>query len=204
MGMGIVSDSDFAQELNRVSKPEPITTSNSPNITKTITGAPSIVGEVLDAPRPGRTEGATNVPEGLRKLIGEESAINGRQSAVELASQFGLSPSSVSAYANGSTSTASYDRRPNLPHINDAKVRVQKRARVKLMAALANITGDKLQGTNAKDLSGIAKDMSAVIRNMEPEADKSKSGDSENGPKFVIYSPQFRDERHFETVIVKE
>lgn len=196
MAMGIVSDSDFDKELSRIS---PERNEESKSVKN-----PVITGEVIDVSR-GRGEGSTSVPDGLRKIIGEESAINGRQSAIELASQFGLSPSSVSAYANGATSTASYDRTPNKPFVNDAKIRVSKRARGKLMLALSKITGEKLDGTNARDLASIAKDMSAVVKVMEPETPKSPNGDGEGkGPTFIIYSPQFRDERHFETVVVKE
>lgn len=191
MAMGIVSEKDFNSELSRVveKRDEPKST-------------PTITGEIVNVSR-GRGEGSTSVPDGLRKIIGEESAINGRQSAIELASQFGLSPSSVSAYANGATSTASYNETPNKPFVNDAKMRVSKRARGKLMLALSKLTGEKMEGANAKDLAGIAKDMSAIVRTMEPETPKSP-GEEGKGPTFIIYSPQFRDERHFETVVVKE
>lgn len=193
MGMGIVSDSDFDKELSRV-----VETRES----KSVISNPVITGEVIDVSR-GRGEGSTSVPDGLRKLIGEESVTNGRQSAVELAQSFGISPSSVSAYANGSTSTASYDKTPNKAHINGVKEKISKRARGKLLLALSKITGDKLEGTNAKDLAGVAKDMSAIVRNMEPEKEAYDRGDPSK-PAFVVYSPVFRDERHFEVVVVKE
>lgn len=191
MGMGIVSDEDFNSELSRV-KTEKL---ESPR--------PVITGEVIDVSR-GRGEGSTSVPDGLRKLIGEESVANGRQSAIELAQSFGLSPSSVSAYANGATSTATYDRTPNKPHINGVKERISKRARGKLLLALSKITGEKLEGTNAKDLAGVAKDMSAIVRNMEPEKDNNAGNGDSSKPSIIVYSPQFRDERHFEVVVVKE
>lgn len=191
MPMGIVSDKDFDSELSRVG--------NTREESKSV----PMTGVIEDVSR-GRGEGSTSVPDGLRKIIGEESVVNGRQSAIELAQSFGLSPSSVSAYANGATSTATYNDTPNRPHLNDARIRVQRRARTKLMAALANITGEKLSSTNAKDLSGIAKDMSAVIKNMEPEKESKPGEGNGNGPTFIVYSPQFRDERHFETVVVKE
>ncbi len=194
MGMGIVSDKDFAQELSRVSE-EDIREPKSVN--------PVITGEIVDVSR-GRGQGSTSVPDGLRKLIGEESIANGRQSAVELAQQFGLSPSSVSAYAVGATSTSTYDKTPNKPHINGVKERISKRARGKLLLALSKLTGDKLEGTNAKDLSGIAKDMSAIVRNMEPEKDNNTGQSDPNKPAFVVYSPTFRDERHYDVVVVKE
>lgn len=194
MAMGIVSDKDFDSELSRVSD-------KKQGESKAIN--PVITGEIQDVSR-GRGEGSTSVPDGLRKIIGEESVVNGRQSAIELAQSFGLSPSSVSAYANGATSTSTYNDRKNLPALNEARIRVQSRARNKLMKALSHLTSEKLGEAKARDLAGIAKDMSAVIKNMEPEKESQLKDANNGGPTFVFYSPQFRDERHFETVVVKE
>ena len=119
-----------------------------------------------------------------------------------MAESFGISASSVSAYDVGATSTASYDIRPNEGTISRSKQRVVKRARGKLIAALNGITKDKLDGTNAKDLAGIAKDMAAVIKVMEPEPVRQVNND--NGPKFVFYAPTIRKETNYEVVQAKE
>src|SRR5215510_5460530 len=108
MPMGIVSDDDFDREINHLNR-------------KPVVTPPPVIPEVVDMPRPGRSNGDVNVPDSLRKIIGETSELEGRDAALELASKFGISPSSVSAYANGSTSTASMDKQPNLEHINSAK-----------------------------------------------------------------------------------
>lgn len=192
MAMGIVSDKDFDSELSGLNKDKE---------SKSTPTVPITTGEVIDAPTKGR---GTNpeVPEGLRKLIGTESAINGRQSGIELAQSFGISASSVSAYGVGANSTASYDERPNESHISNAKQRVATRARKKLVSAIHHITKDKLEAANAKDLAGIAKDMAAVIKVMEPEPPKAPSNDS--GPKFIFYSPQFKNENNYDVVVAKE
>jgi len=187
MAMGIVSDKDFNVEKDKLSTPEPVPTNN---------------GVIQDVNR-GRGKGSVEVPNSLRNIIGDESQTNGRQSAVELASRFGISPSSVSAYDVGATSTSTYKDRPNQSVINESKLRIAKRARGKLMRALHKITDDKLDAANAKDLAGIAKDMSAVVRAMEPEQEKGPQTPN-NGPTFVFYAPQFRDERHFDVVNAKE
>lgn len=189
MAMGIVSDKDFDKELEKSSSEAKLPLKKE--------------AEIIDVSR-GRGNGNVEVPNSLRKIIGEESTLNGRQSGIELAKSFGLSPSSVSAYANGATSTASYDEQPNKPHINQSKERVVKRARNRLMRALHHITDDKLQLTGAKDLAGIAKDMSAVIRTMEPEVPKGDGGINNNGPTFIFYSPQQRKEESFDVVYAKE
>jgi hypothetical protein len=190
MPMGIVSEKDFDVEKEKLSTPNPVPTKT-----------PSITGEIVDVNR-GRGKDSVEVPNTLRNIIGEEHATNGRQSAVELAQQFGISPSSVSAYGVGAVSTSTYDERRNGGAIKEVKDRIAKRARGKLMRALHHITNDKLESANAKDLAGIAKDMSAVVRNMEPE--EKGPATPNNGPTFVFYAPQFRDERHFDVVHAKE
>jgi hypothetical protein len=192
--MGVVSDKEFDSELTKLDKGQsPREESNS---------VPKIEGTVVDVTR-GRPTGSTSVPNGLRRIIGDESTVNGRQSAVELAQSFGISPSSVSAYGVGATSTASYDERPNSSVINSAHDRISKKARGKLMKALNHITDEKLGMTNARDLSGIVKDMSAVIRNMEPEKEKLP-GTGNSGPTFVFYSPQVKKEETFDVVYAKD
>lgn len=187
MPIGIVSDKDFELERDKA--------------VPSISPSPTKEAEIIDVSR-GRGHNP-EVPNALRNIIGDEHHTNGRQSAVELAQQFGVSPSSVSAYSAGATSTASYAERPNAGVIRQVKERISKRARGKLMKALNKITDDKLDSTNAKDLAGIAKDMSAIVKNMEPEQEKGPVQNN-NGPTFVFYAPQFRKEEHFDTVYAKE
>jgi hypothetical protein len=191
MAMGIVSDTEFDKELTKVNPEKPREVSNSVPVT----------GEVVDMPTKGRGVGNVEVPDSLRKVIGETAITEGRDQAVELARQFGISPSSASAYNVGATSTASYDERPNQSNIIKAKEKISKRARGKLMSALRHITDEKLGGSNAKELAGIAKDMSVVFKNMEPEGPKTPAN---TGPTFVFYSPQFRKEEHYDVVTAKE
>jgi hypothetical protein len=190
MAMGIVSDSEFDSELKK-SSDKPREGSNSKSIT----------GEVVDMPAKGRGVGNVEVPDSLRKVIGETAITEGRDTAVELARQFGISPSSASAYNVGATSTASYDERPNASNINKAKEKIGKRARMKLMSALRHITDEKLGEAKVRDLASIAKDMSVVFKHMEPDGPKTPAN---TGPTFVFYSPQFRKEEHYDVVTAKE
>lgn len=200
MAMGIVSNSEFELELGN---------SNSDSISSSVVVKQSVEqsepeprAQIIDSPIKGRGENNVEVPNGLRKLIGSESVTNGRESALELASNLGISPSSVSAYSQGANSTASYEDRPNLLEINKAKEKISKRARGKLMLALHHITDEKLEVSKVRDLAGIARDMSAVIKNIEPEEriDSAK----QNGPTFILYSPQFRSEQSFEVIQAKD
>lgn len=187
MAMGIVNDNDFNKEITSLNK----------KIEK-----PVITGQIIDPPDLGRQKGSVEVPNGLRNLIGTESIENGRASALALADSFGISPSSVSAYANGATSTSTYDQKPNGNKIQQVKDRISKRARVKLMNALRHITDDKLTSAKARDLAGIAKDMSGIVKNMEES--NGPNGPSGGGPTFIFYSPRIRNEESFKVIDIQE
>jgi hypothetical protein len=181
MPLGIVSDSEFNAELNNCNTEKQ--------------------ASVKVSDRSGRKPGDLNVPDSLRKIIGEESRINGRRSALELASNFDISSSSVSAYAHGATSTNSYNTPDSgiKQHIAQARERIAKRARSKLNQALYHITPEKLEASKARDLASIAKDMSTIVKDMEPEM-----GNNELQRPLIIYAPQMLKEEHFETIFLKE
>lgn len=192
--MGIVSDDDFLSELSKVGDKKESIPESIP-----ITGP--IEGQIVDLNK-GRGKGSVEVPNSLRKVIGEEAILNGRSAAIDLAASFGLKPSSVSAYAVGATSTATIDERPNEPHLKDIRGKITGKALNTLRKAIKHITDDKLQVTSAKELAGIAKDMSAVVRTMEPSSNQPAM--TNNGPTFVFYSPQQRKEESFDVVFAKE
>lgn len=196
MPMGIVSDSDFLKERENLSSFNPAKKKEQRQSPPTIIESPN------ENPK-GRGQGNVEVPDSIRKLIGDDSVINGRQSALELAKNLGISASAVSAYSTGATSTATYDQKPNQKVINGAKTRVQIRARRKLMLALNKLTDDKLDEAKARDLAGIAKDMSVVMKNME-DSNTSNETTNNNGPTFVIFTPQIRREEQFDVVDVRE
>lgn len=190
MGMGIVTDADFDAERRN---------SNVPTQRREET-----VGRISPLPTPGRNKGDVNVPNSLRKIIGDTATSEGRQEALALAKNFGISDSSASAYAHGSNSTSSYNDRPNLPVINGAKERIQKRARIKLQVALKALTPEKIGESKAIEIAGIAKAMSAIVKDMEPEvpdADREKLG---RGPTFVFMAPPTLKEEIFDVKYVKE
>lgn len=200
MPIGIVSDKDFEAEIKNLGIKQ-----------RSETTYPSISDEMLDRQRidaevvkieKGRGEGNVEVPNGLRRAIGETAITDGRQEALHLAASFGISPSSVSAYSKGATSTASMSERPNSDIIKNAKQKISKRARGKLLMALKHITEDKLRDAKLTDVASVAKDMSTIAKNME---DGPTNGEGqETSPRFVVYAPQFRQENHYETVRVNE
>jgi len=195
MPIGIVSDADLQKELSSYVK-KPLV------VTGPIVGPDTPV--IQEIPKRGRKDGDVAVPESLQKIIGEEALLNGRASAVNLAAEFGLSPSSASAYAVGATSTSSYNQPKSsiLSHINKSRERATKRAAKTLNAALSAITQEKLDYLDADKVSGIAKDMSVIIKNLEPKVDPSSQPNQ--APQFVIFAPQFKDERSYDTITVQE
>ena len=195
MPIGIVPDSEFEHELASLS--------NHKSTKLVPSSVPST--QIVEIDKPGRKEGDVNVPDSLRQIIGETSVIEGRQSALGLAGMFGISPSSVSAYAKGTTSTKTYDSpsKSIISHINKSRRRAIKRASTTLNSALEAITQEKLDYTDAKDLASIAKDMAVVIKNLEPTPERDMAGEAKS-PQFVIYAPQFKDERSFESITINE
>jgi len=181
MPLGIVNDSDFNRELVKLG-----IINDEPN------------GQVIDIVR-GRGA-AREIPVSIREIIAEE-AINKAGTGSEIARTFGVSPSSVSAYKHGATSTASYNSPDNdlQDHTNRIKEKITGRARSRLMMALKEITPDKLVSAKVRDLAGIAKDMSAVVKNMEPNGPLI-----DNSTKVVVYRPHMREESEFEVITVNE
>lgn len=185
--MGIVSDSDFEKEISNSHVPE---TPETPD-TKTRASVEEIKKGRGDKP---------NTPEDIRKLAAI-SAINSEGTASEIAKAYGISEASVSAYKVGATSTATYDN-PNqalAETINTHKAAVTRKARNRLMSALNHITPQKLEGVKARDLAAIAKDMSAVIKDFEPQVNHTNNV---NNVQFVFMAPRVRDLEDYKIIDV--
>jgi len=183
MPMGIVNDDELEQEIKRNGTPPPVV-------------------KVPDTP--GRKPGDVNVPESLRKVIAQDAIENGRASALHLAESLGISSSSVSAYTHGSNGTASYNKPdPSLrAHVNKTKEKIAGKARRRLNMALNGITQDKLNDAGLKTLASVAKDMSVIIKQMEPSSD---NGDGpKNQVQVVLFAPRPMEESDFPVIRVKE
>lgn len=193
--MGIVSDKEFESEKK---KTQVIESTPIPLLRRDELKDESRIEEL---PSKGRGNNPA-VPESLRKFIGAAAINEGREAALELAKDFGISESSVSAYSKGATSTASYNERPNLGIINESKLRIQRKARGKMILAINMLTKEKLDLAKPRDLAGIAKDMAIVTKAMEPEV--AQGSTEKSGPTFIFYAPQQRKEETFDIVFPKE
>lgn len=179
MPLGIVSDTDFDKEVNRCE---------------------IVLPEIKEIEK-GRGH-TPEVPESIRAIIGETSITDGRSEAIKIAKQWGISTSSVSAYANGATSTATYNQaKPELKnHINRTKERITHKARKNLFAALSHITTDKLAEGSLREVSGVARDMSSIIKDFEPDSNRNTAISAQ----FIFYTPKMRDEASFDVIDVEE
>jgi len=185
--LGILSDEDFNRELNKDAEVLPIQ------------------GEVRDKTTNSRGKDNNAIPNSLRRVIGEEATINGSDAGKELARQFGINDGHVGALKKGSTSLSTYNKQPNLNYLNSRRLRISKKATKVLSLALEEITSEnRLSACSAVELAGVAKSMSGIVKDMEPELPKNGNGDSSNGPTYVFYSPQVKQENHYEMVHVRE
>lgn len=221
MPLGVVNDEEFAGELanscaevksptlsvdldNTEEKVEDDHAPDNRDSSANVNSQHAISGFIEALPSKGRARGDVNTPLALQQLIGD-AALTSRRDAVELSSILGLSPSSASAYANGSTSTASYNK-PSADisnFLNARKSKIAKRAGVKLLNALDEITPDKLSSAKVTDLAIVAKSMSGIIKDMEPPVVQNQ-GNTFNGPSIVMFAPPMVDESKFASVTVQE
>jgi predicted transcriptional regulator len=182
MPMGSVSSREFEKIREELEKSE------SKNKT-------CIIVPTVDKGRNGVRE----VPESLRKVVGENAKL---ETISETARAFGLSPSSVSAYMNGATSTASYnDPDPALKdHMKSVDGIITSKARKKLMKAINNMTQDKFESAGLKELSSVGRDLSQIIANVE----KKSLGDGLTGAQFIFFTPPQKVEEKYDIIEVRD
>ena len=207
MPMGIVDDSAFESEIKSLID----TPIHKPTIPPSYDILPSSppsdpnTSNTRDSNTRGRKEGDVNVPHGLRSLIAVTAVNEGREAALQLGREFGISPSSVSAYSNGVNSTKDYNN-PNGPIknvVDKAKRKISIKARKKLHLALEQLTENKLMASNAKEVAGVAKDMAVIMKAMDPPEDSSVKTIN-NSPTFMIYAPQMKAESEYPVIHSRE
>lgn len=181
MPMLIIDDSTFEKELNKF-----IPAQSVPG------------GKVIQIDK-GRPVGRVEVPETIRKIVAEEAILGTKPQ--ELKDNFGVSLSSISAYKNGATSTASYNKPDKeLKAANDSLItEVTSSARSRLALALEHITADKIEAAKVGTIAQIAKDMSAIVRNLEPT-----NPSITNNNQVIVYRPRQKEEDDFEVITVNE
>lgn len=139
------------------------------------------------------------VPNSIRQFIAGEAIAGANQK--QLAKEFGVSTSSVSAYKNGATSTASYNK-PNqeLKSANDSlKEELASNSLAKLRAALEAITPAKLLESKVTDAAVVARAMASVHKDLLP----SETSEARFN-QVIIFKPRMREEDDYEVIDIQQ
>lgn len=187
MAIGIVSDIEYESELDSLVARDPV---RDPV-------------EILTPSPLGRGENNLEVPETIRKIIGECALEDGSKETIStLAKSLDISPSQVSAYKHGATSTASYNESNQelKAHTDTIRDRISRRALSRVSLAISSLTKDKIDSAKARDIAGIAKDMSAVVKNLEQESEET----NRKNVNYIIFAPRQRSEESFDVIHVSE
>lgn len=128
----------------------------------------------------------------LDKNTRTEIAIRSRtgEHQPKLAQEFGITQANVSSIERGKTKGIDEE------HANKVISQVKDRALDRLMCSLGLLDDDKLSSCSAKDLSIIASNMGRVVDKISP---KEERPDNIN---FIIYAPELKQEKSFQTVEV--
>lgn len=215
MPMGIVNERDWNLEVNNScidsiphnQNDESGLINNELNNESNIEHRTSIVAEVLDMPTVGRHEAVSNIPDSLRKVLADDHLINGLRGAKSLVHGLGidLSQPTLSTYGRGETSPHSKSKKTDelTDYLNGRKEKITKRALNKINLALSHLDEQKFLGLKAREISGVAKDMAIVAKQMEPTI-KNSEGNQMNGVQFIMYAPQIKSEDSYQIVVAKD
>lgn len=220
MPIGVVSDDDFAKEIESlgvVYSPTVTPTELVPTTEEPLAETPEqeLITDFTDLPeyatRPGgsivtleRGRGLGNkaVPQVLRNVLAQDAIESGSASAKSIARAFDVSDSSLAAYKHNAHSTSSYHTtQPELKKVTDhTREVIGKKARSRLLSAINHITPEKLADAKLRDIAGVAQAMSAVIKNIDPPAEVSAHANV----NIVLFAPRVRSEEAYEVVQVQE
>lgn len=147
----------------------------------------------------GRVKDVENNTDEERKEIAN-LAITSGMTIDEVAKFSDVSPNSVSAYKHGATSEATYNNRDNPTgnYVKGLKDAISGAAQNKLMDAINALTDDKINSSKGRDIAGIARDMSSVVKNMNTDGPLIQNN------KVIIYQPRMREEEDFDIIEVNE
>ena len=139
----------------------------------------------------------SSTPEVIRELVASEAICHADVN--ELSETFNVSKSSISAYKNGATSTATYHEPDKGLALANDKVRgnIVGKAQDKLTRALdsINFTDD----IKPQIASAIARDMSSIVKNLNPNPDILVQNN-----QVLVYKPRMKEEDSYEIINVSD
>jgi predicted transcriptional regulator len=174
MPLGIISDEEFALDI-----------------------APPQASNVIHMPLIPRGRGTGKRSDDIPHTVRAFAAIEANEGALnkDVAQTLGISIPSVAAYKNGATSTSTYNKPDEALKevVDDTRERIANKAQRKLMMALSELRRDKLEGADARTISGVAKDMASVYDKMQPKADINNRANV----AFIIMQPPMKSEKDY-------
>ena len=179
MALGIVSDDIFEQELEKF-------------LPTAIVVQPKKDGR-------GHYAGQENVPDSIRKVIGDTHLESGFAAGKEMAEMFGLTREATQAYSQGKLSRTGNPAATLSNHINKTKERIAKKAGRLTLHALNAITDEKLAEAKAGELANVARAASSIVKDMTPD-------ESSNRPQavtqIILHAPKMATEDKYQTIDV--
>lgn len=143
--------------------------------------------------------GKKEVPHEIRALAASE-VISGAK-LNDVARELGISPQSVSAYKNGATSLATYNKPDEkLKKANDeVKESIKGVALSKMMEAMNAISEANLKLSKPNVASAVARDMSTIVKNMSPNEDGINVDKA-----VIIYKSPMKEEADYPVIDVQQ
>jgi hypothetical protein len=141
--------------------------------------------QVISMPKKGREFGKSNMPTFLRTQIAVLSHFENQK---DVAKEFSTTQPHVSNIKNGK-------HEQDLDAVEQVLGKVRDVALEKLMASMGLLDSDKLSACSARDLSGIAANMSKVVEKTLPKQQNQVAQ-----VNLVIYAPAQKEESSFRTI----
>ena len=146
----------------------------------------------------GKSKGDDYLDEEKRKEIATLALTSGMTNE-EVAEFCRVHPQTVSSFKNGEVANGTETNEELKEHVIEVKGEIQSAAKNKLLLAIEAITDEKIHSAKVRDIAGIARDMSSVIKNMS-----DNGGLTVQNNKVVIYQPRIRDDDDFDVITVSE
>lgn len=148
--------------------------------------------KVVKHNRHGKTEGALNIPEPTRELIGTLSAL-GTQTAT--AKAFGISNAAAHLAEHGKGG----DGKARRARIEENIGKVVDKALDKLLCTIDNMGEDQLGSLPIKEAAAVASQMSKVVANLNKREDDAGRGVA---AQLIVYAPTQVTEERYEVIEV--
>ncbi len=142
--------------------------------------------------RGGRYPQQGNVPPIFRALIGSAAKIG---TATATAHAWGVNPTMAHHYKHGRT--AQDKESPGLAEAVDHNTLLIRSQVLDVLAiTVGEITPEKLENQNAKELSMIARNLSGILASTKPTVITPPA----NNAQVIVFAPEQEKETHYETI----